>query len=39
MGKHESIVAGGETAPDAAEIAGLIARARLAQAQIEHASQ
>jgi sulfoacetaldehyde dehydrogenase len=39
MGKHESIVADGETAAAAAEVAGLIARARKAQAEIEHASQ
>src|SRR5689334_6719222 len=39
MGKHESIVADDETAAAAAEIAALIARARKAQAEIEHASQ
>jgi sulfoacetaldehyde dehydrogenase len=39
MGKHEPIVAGDEAAEAAAEIAGLIARARKAQAEIEHASQ
>jgi sulfoacetaldehyde dehydrogenase len=39
MGKHEPIIATDEAADAAAEIAGLIARARLAQAQIEHASQ
>ncbi len=39
MGKHETIVADDETAAAAAEIAGLIARARKAQAEIEHASQ
>ena len=39
MGKHDPIVAGDEAAEAAAEIAGLIARARKAQAQIEHESQ
>ena len=39
MGKHEPIFAGDEQSEAAAEIAGLIARARKAQAQIEHASQ
>jgi len=39
MGKHEPIVAGDEAAEAAAEIAGLIARARKAQAQIEHYTQ
>jgi sulfoacetaldehyde dehydrogenase len=39
MGKHEPIIANDEQAEAAAEIASLIARARLAQAQIEHASQ
>ena len=39
MGKHESIVASDETAAAAAEIAGLMTRARKAQAEIEHASQ
>ena len=39
MGKQEPIVAGDEQAEAAAEIAGLIARARKAQAEIEHATQ
>ncbi len=39
MGKHEPIVAGDEAAEAAAEIAGLIARARKAQAGIEHYTQ
>ena len=39
MGKHDPIVAGDEAAEAAAEIAGLIARARAAQAEIEHESQ
>ncbi|HEV2747108.1 MAG TPA: aldehyde dehydrogenase family protein [Allosphingosinicella sp.] len=39
MGKHEPIVAGDERAAAAAEIAGLIARARKAQAQIDNYTQ
>ena len=39
MGKQERIFASDEQAEAAAEIAGLIARARAAQAGIEHASQ
>jgi sulfoacetaldehyde dehydrogenase len=39
MGKQERILAGDEQADAAAEIAGLIARARKAQAEIEHATQ
>ncbi|HST36121.1 MAG TPA: aldehyde dehydrogenase family protein [Allosphingosinicella sp.] len=39
MGKQERIFASDEQAEAAAEIAGLIARARAAQAEIEHASQ
>src|SRR5207244_4460950 len=39
MGKQERIIAGDEQAEAAAEIAALIARARKAQAEIEHASQ
>jgi acyl-CoA reductase-like NAD-dependent aldehyde dehydrogenase len=39
MGKQERVFASDEQAEAAAEIAGLIARARTAQAEIEHASQ
>jgi sulfoacetaldehyde dehydrogenase len=39
MGKFEPIVASEEQAAAAAEVAGLVARARKAQAEIEHASQ
>ena len=39
MGKHEPIIAGDEAAEAAAEIAGLIARARKAQAEIENYTQ
>jgi sulfoacetaldehyde dehydrogenase len=39
MGKEERIFASDEAAEAAAEIAGLVARSRKAQAQIEHASQ
>jgi len=39
MGKQERIFASDEQAEAAAEIAGLVERARLAQTQIEHASQ
>jgi sulfoacetaldehyde dehydrogenase len=39
MGKQERIFASDEQAEAAAEIAGLVARARKAQAEIEHATQ
>ena len=39
MGKQERIFASDEAAEAAAEIAGLVARARKAQAQIEHTAR